>query len=164
MSGRPLFRIMWVIRRGRDECERSNAWAVRQDDTVTPNDSAAAGTWTTRDAWLLLSIGDHGRHGCRLSSVLGSADARKHDIPTESECASIIGTLIASGLVEMKDDHYRVTPTGKEIVKLASGEFFLQSRTVLPPLAENRRVEGKVAFADDEFDEAYQAYRQRTGL
>lgn len=138
--------------------------AVRQDDAVTPNDSSAAGTWTTRDAWLLLSIGDHGRHGCGLSSVLGSADARNHDIPTESECASIIGTLIASGLVDVNDDHYRVTPTGRKIVKFASGEFFLQSRTLLPPLAENRRVEGKVDFADGEFDEAYRAYRHRAGL
>ena len=138
--------------------------AVRQDDAVTPNDSTAAGTWTTRDAWLLLSIGDHGRHGCRLSRVIGSADARNHDIPTESECASIIGTLIASGLVEVKDDYFRVTPTGRKIVKLASGEFFLQSRTLLPPLAENRRVEGQVHFADGEFDEAYQAYRHRAGL
>ena len=66
--------------------------------------------------------------------------------------------------MEVKDDHYRVTPTGREIVKLASGEFFLQSRTLLPPLAENRRVEGSVNFADGEFDEAYQAYRHRAGL
>jgi len=135
--------------------------AVRQDDAVTPYDSVAAGTWTTRDAWLLLSIGDHGRRGCRLSRIIGSADARNHDIPTESECASIIGTLIASGLVEVKDDRYRVTPTGKKVVKLASGEFFLQSHTLLPHLAENRRVEGKVNFADGDFDEAYQAYRHR---
>jgi hypothetical protein len=66
--------------------------------------------------------------------------------------------------VEVKDDHYRVTPTGRKIVKLTSGEFILQSRTLLIPLAENRRVEGQVNFADGEFDEAYQAYRHRAGV
>jgi hypothetical protein len=66
--------------------------------------------------------------------------------------------------VEVKDDHYRVTPTGRKFVKLTSGEFILQSRTLLLPLAENRRVEGQVNFADGEFDEAYQAYRHRAGV
>jgi hypothetical protein len=127
---------------------------------VTSNDSAPNGTWTTRDAWLLLAIGDH-RRGSTLSRVIGSADAREHDIPTESECASIIGTLIASGLVEVKANRYRVTPTGRRVVKSASGEWFLQPSNLLPHLAENRRVKGVVNFADGEFKEAYQAYSHR---
>jgi hypothetical protein len=128
---------------------------------VRADDNAAASAWTTRDAWLLLAIGDHRKRACSLSDLIGSADARDHDVPTESECACIIGTLIASGLVEVAKDRYRVTPTGQKIVRSASGELFLQSRRLLPALAEIPRVAGEFIFRDGEFAEAFRAYRRR---
>lgn len=53
--------------------------------------------WGFTEAWLLLSIGDHGKRGCTLSTMLGSADARNHDVPTEDAAARALVVLKRRG-------------------------------------------------------------------
>lgn len=91
--------------------------ASEHEDGVMTSDPG----WGFTEAWLLLSIGDHGRQGCTLSTMLGSADARNHDIPIEDAAARALGRLEASGLITSTGGSFSVTKLGRQIRKQRSG-------------------------------------------
>ena len=117
--------------------------------------------WGFTDAWLLLSIGDHGRRGCTLSRMLGSADARAHDIPTEEAASRTLGRLEASGLISSSRGKYSVTKAGRQIRKRRSGRFFEEATSLLPILAQVPCQDDEHQFEPGEFLAAYEAYARR---
>lgn len=64
---------------------------------MSPHDAPQG--WTTSDALLLLSVGR--RRGVSIDSLLSTTDARDASVPSETESAVGLGTLMASGLVEI---------------------------------------------------------------
>lgn len=119
------------------------------------------GSWTFPDAWLLTAIGQFGRRGTSLSDLIGAADALNHDVPTEAQAASSLGRLIASGLLEVADGRYRLTRQGRSIYKRRQGGMFELSGSVLMALESVPRVDDNVAFAEGEFQAAYEEYVRR---
>lgn len=117
--------------------------------------------WGFTEAWLLLSIGDHGKRGCTLSTMIGHADARNHDIPTEDAASRALGCLEASGLITSTGKRFSVTKAGHQIYKQRSGGFFEEPNSLLPLLAEIPHREGVHRFAPGEFRDAYEAYARR---
>jgi hypothetical protein len=118
-------------------------------------------TWGFTEAWLLLSIGDHGSSGCTLSQMIGTADARNHDIPTREATAVALGRLEASGLVECSAERLTATKEGRHLVKQRSADFFRQASSLLPFLAEVPCREGLHRFEPGEFESAYEEYAKR---
>lgn len=116
--------------------------------------------WGFTEAWLLLSIGDHGGRGCTLSTMLGSTDARNRDIPTEGAATRALGRLEASGLITSTGGSFSVTKLGRQIRKQRSGGFF-EEATSLPLLAQVPCRDGEHRFEPGEFRAAYEAYARR---
>ena len=131
--------------------------ASEHEDGVMTSDPG----WGFTEAWLLLSIGDHGRPGCTLSTMLGSADARNHDIPTEDAAARALGRLEASGLITSTGGSFSVTKLGRQIRKQRSGGFFEEATSLLPLLAQVPCRDGEHRFEPGEFRAAYEAYARR---
>ena len=128
---------------------------------MTPDlpSSQAAPAWGFTEAWLLLSIGD--QRSCTLTQMIGTADARNHDIPTELATALALGRLEASGLIGTSEKKIMATKEGRKIVKRRSGEFFQQASSLLPLLAEVPCRDDLHRFAPGEFHAAYEAYARR---
>jgi hypothetical protein len=123
-------------------------------DLASSHDAPA---WGFIEAWLLLSIDDHGRRGCNLSQMIGTADGRNHDIPTEQATATALGRLEASGLIDSSARTFKVSKEGHKIVKRRSGEFFGQASSLLPMLTQIPCRDGLHHFEPGEFNAAYEA-------
>jgi hypothetical protein len=91
-------------------------------DLASSHDAPA---WGFIEAWLLLSIDDHGRRGCNLSQMIGTADGRNHDIPTEQATATALGRLEASGLIDSSARTFKVskeaTRSSSDVPESSSG-------------------------------------------
>ncbi len=120
-----------------------------------------AAEWSFTDAWLLTSVGGYGRRGCTLTNLIGTADARNHDVATEAQSATSLGRLIASDLLVVKNGRFRVTDTGQSLYKQRSGGWFEESGSVLQLLSAIPLVEGTWEFAPGEYMAAYEVYSSR---
>jgi len=132
--------------------------AVRLAVVTADETSSRPPAWGFIEAWLLLSIGDHGRRGCTLSRMIASADARNHDIPSEEAAAVALGRLESSGLVVTDGGRLVSTEQGRQIRKKRSGGWWEESSSLLPFLAEVPCREGRHYFEPGEYESAYKAY------
>lgn len=93
--------------------------------------------------------------------MIGTADARNHDIPTEEATAIALGRLEAAGLIEFSAKRLTVTKEGRRIVKQRSGDFLGQASSLIPLLAEVPCRDVLHRFEPGQFDSAYDAYAKR---
>lgn len=122
---------------------------------------SGAAEWSFTDAWLLTSASGYGRRGCTLTNLIGTADARNHDVATEADAAKSLGRLIASDLLVVKNGKFCATDTGRSLYKRRSGGWFEESGSVLQLLSEVPLVEGTWEFAPGEYMAAYEEYSRR---
>lgn len=120
-----------------------------------------AAEWSLTDAWLLTSVAGYGRRGCTLTNLIGTADARAHDVAAEAQAATSLGRLIASGLVLVHNGRFRATDTGRSLYKQRSGGWFEEPGSVLQLLTAVPLVEATWEFAPGEYTAAYDAYSRR---
>lgn len=117
--------------------------------------------WTTSDALLLLSVGR--RRGVSIDSLLSTTDARDTSVPSETESAVGLGTLMASGLVEIVEGGFCVTPRGRALIGQLSGRDGIVGQVgALQPFFEGiQRIEGIYLFAPGEYAAVLEARARR---
>ena len=112
--------------------------------------------WTSPDAWVLASI-TPSRRGFTLKSVIGTADAFNHDIPSREQLAASLGALIDAGLVEVTNGRFRLTREGKRIRKTWRGGAFEWGQ-MLPHLEAIPRSSREYPLTGEEWQRAYDEY------
>ena len=124
--------------------------------------SEEAGECSDSDAWILASLRVSGK-GMSLSTLIGSADAHNHSIPTRAELASALGNLIAAGLAEKTKRGFRITKQGEALNEhwLKSNNMFEWINTLLPHLQKLPFPGVEYPLTDAERDKAYAAYSRR---
>lgn len=127
---------------------------------MSPHDAPEG--WTTSDALLLLSVGR--RRGVSIDSLLSTTDARDASVPSETASAVGLGTLMASGLVEIVEGGFCVTPRGRALIGQLSGrEGTISQVGALQPFFEGiQRIEGIYLFAPGEYAAVLEARTQRS--
>lgn len=118
--------------------------------------------WDSYDAVVLTAIAIGG--GRSLDSLVASIDVCAHDVPPFEVVAPALGRLAGSGLIEPRKAGFRLTRTGRNVVRGTRAATIARVGRVKEKLSSAVLGEELAVLARPDWDQAVARYLKRHGL